>query len=619
MATTLPDEQLRGRQREREALDRLLRAAHGGDGGALLVHGEPGVGKTALLDYAVAAGSGFGVARTVGVEGEMELAFAALQQMCSPFLELRGRLPPPQRDALAVAFGLDAGAAPNPFLVGLAVLGLLSEAAEERPLLCVVDDAQWLDRASARGLAFVARRLLAERIALVFGAREARDLLAGLPELRVEPLGHRDARALAESALPARLDERVLERIVAETHGTPLALLELPRGLTPAQLAGGFGLPPAVPLSASIEESFARRLASLPGDARRLLLLAAADPVGDPALVWRAAERLGIPVSAADAVESDDLLTLAPKVLFRHPLVRSAVYRRAGVNARRAVHRALADATDPDAEPDRRAWHRAQSASAPDEEVAAELEHSAARAQARGGFSAAAAFLERSSELTVDPARRAGRALAAAQATQQAGALDDALALVATAEAGPLDEAQRAGGDVLPARISFAADRGSEAPALLLAAAQRLAPLDARLARETYLDALSAALFAGHLGGASSARHVAAAACAAPPPAPSPRPADLLLDGLALLITDGPTAGTPVLRNALRAFQHEGVVTGEASRFWWMAGRAAGFIWDYESWESLTTHHIRAVREVCALGQLPLALSTRVGVHFFAG
>src|SRR3954468_9769501 len=488
MATTLPDEQLRGRQREREALDRLLQAARAGDGRALVVHGEPGVGKTALLAYTVEAGRDFRVARTVGVEGEMELALSALQQMCSPFLALIERLPPPQRDALAVAFGLDAGPAPNPFVVGLAVLGLLSEAAEERPLLCIVDDAQWLDRASARCLAFVARRLVAEKIALLFAAREPGALLVGLPELRVAPLGHRDARALLESALPARLDERVLERIVTETHGNPLALLELPRGLTPAQLAGGFGLPPAVPLSASIEESFTRRLARLPGDARRLLLLAAADPVGDPPLVWRAAERLGIPASAADAVESDALLALAPQVVFRHPLVRSAVYRRSGLNERREIHRALADATDPEADPDRRAWHRAQAASPPDEEVAAELEHSAVRAQARGGVAAAAAFLERSSALTLDPARRAGRALAAARAKQQAGALDDALTLIATAESGPPDEPHQARVDLLRARISFAADRGSEAPGLLLAAARRFEPLDGRVARETYLD-----------------------------------------------------------------------------------------------------------------------------------
>jgi DNA-binding CsgD family transcriptional regulator len=619
MATTLPDEQLRGRQREREALDRLLRAARGGDGGALVVHGEPGVGKSALLGYAVEASSEFRVARTVGVEGEMELALAALQQMCSPFLDLIERLPQPQRDALAVAFGLDAGPAPSPFLVGLAVLGLLSEAARERPLLCVVDDAQWLDRASARCLAFVARRLLAERIALLFAAREPAELLAGLPELRVEPLGHRDARALLESALPARLDERVLERIVAETHGNPLALLELPRGLTPAQLAGGFGLPPAVPLSASIEESFTRRLAGLPGDARRLLLLAAADPVGDPPLVWRAAERLGIPASAADAVESADLLALAPQVAFRHPLVRSAVYRRAGLQERREIHRALADATDPDTDPDRRAWHRAQAASPPDEEVAAELEDSAARARARGGFAAAAAFLERSSELTVDAARRAGRALAAARAKQQAGALDDALTLIATAEAGPLDESQRAGVDVLRARISFSADRGSEAPALFLAAARRLEPLDARLARETYLDALTAALFAGRLADAADARQVAAAARAAPPPAPPPRPADLLLDGLASLIADGPATGTPLLRTAVAAFHREESGIEERLHWLWLAGRAAGFIWDYDGWDSLTARQIRAARDAGSLADLPLALSTRVGVHIFAG
>jgi DNA-binding CsgD family transcriptional regulator len=615
----VPGEHLLGRQREREALDRLLEAARRGDGRALVVHGEPGVGKTALLDYAVDAGPGFRVARTVGVEGEMELALAALQQMCSPFLELMERLPRPQRDALAVAFGLDAGPAPNPFLVGLAVLGLLSEAAEERPLLCIVDDAQWLDRASARSLAFVARRLLGERIALVFAAREPGDLFAGLPEVHVEPLGHRDARALLESALAARLDQRVLERIVAETHGNPLALLELPRGLTPAQLAGGFGLPPAVPLSASIEESFTRRLASLPGDARRLLLVAAADPVGDPSLVWRAAERLGIPESAADTLESNDLLALAPQVVFRHPLARSAVYRRSGLNERRAVHRALAEATDRQTDPDRRAWHRAQAASTPDEEVAAELERSAARAQARGGFAAAAAFLERSSALTVDPARRAGRALAAARAKQQAGALDDALTLIATAEAGPLDQSQRAWVDVLRARISFAADRGSEAAALLLRAARRLEPLDARRAREIYLDALTAALFAGRLAGAADARHVAAAARAAPLPAPPPRVADLLLDGLAVLITDGPAAGTPLLRKAFAAFDRDDSGTDEGLRWLWLAGRAAGFVWDYERWDALTARHIRAAREAGALADLPLAFSTRIGVHIFAG
>ncbi|HEY1596407.1 MAG TPA: LuxR C-terminal-related transcriptional regulator [Thermoleophilaceae bacterium] len=615
----LPGGQLLGRRREREVFDRLLEAAHGGDGRVLVVHGEPGVGKSALLEYAVEAARGFRVARTAGVEAEMELPFAALQQLCSPFLELTERLPEPHRAALGVAFGIAAGSPPNLFLVGLAVLGLLSEVAEEQPLLCVIDDAQWLDGASARSLAFVARRLVAEKIALVFATREPSDALKGLPEVHVKPLGRRDARALLESVLPARVDESVLDRIVEETRGNPLALLELPQGLTPTQLAGGFGLPPAVPLSASIEESFTRRLAGLPGDARRLLLLAAADPVGDPALVWRAAEQLGIPDSAADSVEAAGLLTFDGRVVFRHPLVRSAAYGAAGLRERRDIHRALAGATDPDIDPDRRAWHRAHAAPKPDEEVAAELDRSAARAQARGGFAAAAAFLERSSVLTPEPARKATRALAAAEAQQQAGALEQALALAADAASGPLDELQQAQVDVLRARISFATDRGSDAPRLLLTAAKQLEPLDGLLAREVYLDALTAAVFAGRLARGCDARQVAAAARAAPPATPPPRPPDLLLDGLARLISDGPTAGTAALRTALSAFHSDDVGTGEGLRWLWLAGRAAGFIWDYEDWDSLTGRQIRAAREAGALAQLPLALSTRVGVHMFAG
>jgi DNA-binding CsgD family transcriptional regulator len=611
--------QLLGRQREYDVLDRLLDAARAGEGAVLLVHGEPGAGKTSLLEYAVGAARHFRVVRTAGVEGEMELPYAALQQLCSPILDLRERLPDPQRDALAVAFGLNAGSAPNPFLVGLAVLGLLSEAAEERPLLCVVDDAQWLDRASARALAFVARRQLAEKIALVFAAREPPEALAGFPELYVAPLGDRDARALLESVLPARLDDQVLERLIVETRGNPLALLELPRGLTATQLAGGFGLPAVLPLSARIEESLARRLARLPRGARRLLLVAAADPAGDLALLWRAAQGLGIPDSAAQTVESEGMLSLEAGVAFRHPLVRSAVYGASEPSERSEVHRALAEAIDPDVDPDRRAWHRGQAASMPDEDVAADLERSADRARARGGFAAAAAFLERSSVLTLDPARRAGRALAAAHAKQQAGAFDEALALIASAERGPLDEFQRGQVDVLRARISFAADRGSEAPGLLLAAAKRLEPLDARLAREIYLDALTAALFAGRLGGGCDAREVADAARDAAGAAPSPRAADLLLDGLARLITDGPGAATPILRNAMSAFQGDQIGTEEGLRWLWLAGRAAGFIWDYERWDSLTTRQIETANEVGALAHLPLAFSTRVGVHLFAG
>jgi DNA-binding CsgD family transcriptional regulator len=549
----------------------------------------------------------------------MELDFAALHQLCSPSLDLLDRLPDPQRVAVEVALGLSGGRAPNPFLVGLAVLNLISEAAEEQPLLCVVDDAQWLDRASARVFAFVARRLLAERIAMVFAAREPIEALARFAELRVEPLGRRDARALLDSVLPARLDERVLDRIVVETHGNPLALLELPRGLSPGQLAGGFGLPAALPLSEQIEESFARRLVRLPRDARRLVLVAAADPTGDLALEWRAAERLGIAEAAAHDAESDGLLTFDTGVTFRHPLVRSAVYRAAGPDERRQVHRALAEATDPTVDPDRRAWHRAQAASMPDEEVAAELEDSAIRARERGGYAAAAAFLERATVLTLDPALRAARGLAAAQAKQQAGAFDEALALVVSAEAGPLTEFQHAEAAVLRAQIWSASDRGNEAPRLLLLAADRLASLDGATAREIYLDALTAALFAGRLGGETDARQVAAAVRTAPPPTLKPRAADLLLDGLAQLITDGHAAGTPVLREAVAAFQDDEIGTEEGLRWRWVAGRAAAYIWDYDSWDSLTGQQVRTAREVGALAHLPLALSTRVGVHLFAG
>src|SRR3984893_9702942 len=473
---------LLGRQRERAVLERLLDTARDCHGAVLVVHGDPGVGKTALLEYAVEAGQDFRVVQAAGVEGEMKLDYAALQQLCSPLLEFIERLPDPQREALGVAFGLSAGQAPSPFLVGLAVFGLLSEAAEQQPLLCVVDDAQWLDGASAQALAFMARRLLAERIALAFATRTVGSGLARFPQLRVEPLGRRDARAVLETVLAARLDESVLERIIAETGGNPLALLERPRGRTPAQLAGGFGLPLALPLSTGIEQSFTRRLARLPRDARRLLLLAAAEPGGDPALLGRAGRQLGIPETAAHAAESEGLLTLDGAVVFRHPLVRSAVYGTADPSERREAHRALADATDPLVDPDRRAWHRAQAASMPDEGIAAELERSAGRAQARGGLAAVAAFLERAAALTPEPTHRAQRLLAAAGAKRDAGDLEAALGMLVGIEAGVLDELGCARVDVLRAQIALEQRRGGDAGRLFLRAAQRLEPLDPELA-----------------------------------------------------------------------------------------------------------------------------------------
>jgi DNA-binding CsgD family transcriptional regulator len=619
MVVTAQSRRLLGRQRERAVLERLLDTARDGHGAVLAMHGEPGVGKSALLEYAVDAGEDFRVVRTAGVEGEMELDYAALQQLCSPLLEFVEHLPGPQRNALGVAFGLSAGPAPSPFLVGLAVLGLLSETAEQQPLLCVVDDAQWLDSASARALAFVARRLLAERIALAFATRDVGGGLGRFPQLRIEPLGHRDARALLESVLAARLDESVLERIVAETGGNPLALLELPRGLTPAQLAGGFGLPAALPLSAGIEQSFTRRLSRLPRDARRLLLLAAAEPVGDPALLWRAAQQLGILETAAHTVESEGLVTLDGSVTFRHPLVRSAVYGAAELSERREVHRALAEATDATLDPDRRAWHRAQAASLPDEELAGELERSAARAQARGGFAAAAAFLERAAALTPAPVRRAQRALAAAQTKFRAGALDDALRLLSSAEIGALHELDRARVELLRAQIAFVSTHGSEAAAMLLEAARRLTPLSPTLASETYLEALSAAMIAGRMAArGTSALDVALAAKAAPKP-PVLRGPELLLDGLATFFSESYEAAVPILRRAQDAFDASSLPVNEQLRWKRFATISSVHLWDDARWEAISERHMQIARETGALGELQLALSQRIYTHLFAG
>jgi DNA-binding CsgD family transcriptional regulator len=612
---------LLGRASERQMLDGLLRNVRGGQSAVLVVHGEAGVGKTALLHYCVRQASGLRVAQIAGVEAEMELPFAALHQLCAPMFARLDALPEPQRDALRVAFGMSSGAAPDRFLVALAVLSLLSAVAEERPLLCLVEDAQWLDAASGQVLGFVGRRLLAESVGIVVAVREphtTRDF-DGLPELPLGGLDDEDARALLARAIPGRLDDRIRDRIVAETRGNPLALTELPRGVTPAELAGGFRLPNGVALEGRIEESFQRRLDALPGDTRRLLLLAAAEPVGDSVLLWRAAAGLGIGADAAEPAEAAGLLALGGRMWFRHPLVRSAVYRAASPAERQTVHRALADGTDPDTDPDRRAWHRAAAASEPEESVAEELERSAGRAQARGGLAAAAAFLERAAALTRDHARRPQRLLAAAQAKFQAGALDAAGKLLAAPEIGRLDELQRAQVDRLHAQIAFALSQDEDVPSLLLKAAQRLEPLDAALAGETYLEALSAAMFVGHLAVATSAREVAEAACAKPRPAHLSRAPDLLLDGLATLYTAGYTAGAPRLRRALDAFRSERLSAADALRWLWLASHAATFVWDDESWHALSARQLRLARDAGALSVLPMALSTEIGVQVHAG
>ena len=624
MASRAPGPRLRGRHDECVVLDRLVDNVRAGQSQVLVLRGEAGVGKTALLEYLQRRASGCRIARAAGVESEMELPFAGLHQLCAPMLHRLGRLPGPQGDALGAAFGLRDGDAPDRFLVGLAVLSLLSDVAEEHPLICVLDDAQWLDRASAQALAFVTRRLMAESVAVVFAVRESSNEqdLTGLPELQVHGLADRDARALLESVLAGPLDERVRDRFVAETRGNPLALVELPRGLTPAQLAGGFALPGAIPLSGRIEASFQRRLDALPADTRRLLQLAAADPAGDPVLLWRAAQRLAIGNQAAGPAAEAGLLEIGARVLFRHPLVRSAAYRSASLQERQAVHRALAEATDPRLDPDRRAWHRAQAAPEPDEDVAAELERSAGRAQARGGLAAAAAFLQRAVTLTVDPARRADRALAAAQSKHQAGAPDTALELLAMAQAGPLDELQQARAELLRAQITFAVTRGRDAPPLLLAAAKRLEPLDATLARETYLDAFSAALFAGRLARGGGVREVAEAVLAADwgePSRRSPLACNLLLDGLAILTTQGYAAAATTLKGALRAFRDEPMSEEDTLRWLWLACRIARALGDDASWDELTDRQVQLARHAGALSLLPIALIERFGVQLFVG
>jgi DNA-binding CsgD family transcriptional regulator len=602
----------------------MLTEVRAGQSSVLVLRGEAGVGKTALLEYVAERASGFRVARAAGVESEMELAFAGLQQLCAPMLDRLERLPGPQREALRLVFGLSEGTAPDRFLVGLAVLSLLSEVVEEGPLVCLVDDAQWLDRESAQTLEFVARRLLAEPVALVFAVRQAvhGQPLAELPELLVEGLGDDDARALLGSVIRWPLDEHVRDQIVVETRGNPLALLELPRGLTPAQMAGGFGLPSARALPSRIEDSFRQRLEPLPGETRRLLLVAAAEPVGEPLLVWAAAERLGIALDAANAAESAGWLEYSPRLTFRHPLVRSAIYNSASLDQRREVHHALADVTDPQLDPDRRAWHLAQATAGPDEDVAAELERSAGRAQARGGFAAAAAFLERATALTADPRRRGARALAAARAKLDAAAPDRAYELLATAEKASLDELQRPQVDVLRAHVAFARGRVSDAARLMLGAAKRLEPLDAGVARETYLEAFGVTLFAGRLSGAVGVREVADAARAAAragSSVQSPGALDLLLDALVTRFSDGHAAGVAPLRRSLegsRSSLREGRMVGREVRF---ALGVSPELWDDEAWHELANRGVAIARDAGALAALPNGLTYRAALHVLAG
>jgi DNA-binding CsgD family transcriptional regulator len=602
-------------------MDRIATDVLAGKSRVLVVSGEPGVGKTALLEYLVAGAAKCRIARAVGHESEKELAFAGLHQFCAPFLDRLPRLPKPQRDALATSFGLSAGSPPDRYLVGLAVLSLLVDVAEQQPVLGVVDDAQWLDLATGQILAFVARRLLADRIGLVFATRDPRvtDVLEKLPELVLTGLRDADARALLNSALAGPVDERVRDRILEETRGNPLALVELPRDLTPAQLAGGFGILTGRPLVNQLERTVLGRFEALSRDSQRLVLTAAAEPLGDVGLLWRAAEHLGIPIAAAAGAQSSGLLEIGTRVRFRHPLVRTAVYQAASDDDRRAVHRALAATTDVELDPDRRAWHRAHATTGPDENVAAALELSAARARARGGLTAAAAFLERATALTPDPQRRVFRALAAAELALISGAPEAALGELALAESHDLNDAQGALAELLRAVITFTLYRGKDGPELLLKAAKRIEPFNVRLARDTYLDAFSAAVYTGGSVGNSVTRYVARVAQTVPRPQGRPSKGDLLLDCRTSFAVNGYAATVPLARRTVEAFCSEDLSGDEAMRWMWLAEVTALELWDDTSVDILTIRHAELARSAGALHQLPQALTGVIFSKLFAG
>jgi DNA-binding CsgD family transcriptional regulator len=600
---------LPGRRAECEAIEMLLTDVLAGRSRVAVLRGEAGVGKSALLGYVSNRVAGWRVATAVGVESEMELAYSGLHQLCAPMLDRLEGMPAPQRQALATVFGQTTGPAPDRFLVGLGTLTLLALIADEQPLVCIVDDAQWLDQASAQILGFVGRRILAERIALVCAARTGigDDVLAGLPELSIEGLGDSDARALLLDNVHGPLDAAVCDQIVAESHGNPLALLELPRTWNASTLAGGFGLPVSHPVVSKIEQSYARRLVQLPSDTQLLVLAAAAEPLGDPVLLHRAAETLGMDIATVGPAVDAGLLKVGGRVEFAHPLVRSAAYRTATADDCHRVHRALAEATDPETDPDRRAWHRARATPGASEEVAAELERSAGRAQGRGGLAAAAAFLQRAVALTADPARRAERALAAAQASLQAGAFDAALGLLATADSGPLDEFHRARVDLVRAHITFASGLAGDSPPLLLEAARRLEAFDLDLARETYLTAWAAAGMAGSLAGRQVLLEICRAVRALPPSPGDPRPLDLLLDGLVLLTTDGHAAATPILQHAARLLIS--IPIADVLRWGHFAASASVVVWDYEGMHAICARHVQLVREAGALAALSFHLN----------
>ena len=607
------------RRAERRRLDELIQAVRSGESRTVVIHGEPGIGKTALLDYVAQHAPGCRVERIAGVESEMEIPWAAVHQLCAPVIDRLDGLPTPQRDAVSGAFGLSDAPAADAFLVGLGVLGLLSQAAQERPLVCLIDDQQWLDFASSRILSFAARRLGWESLALIFSTRLPDHHLKGLPALAIGGLPAADVGLLLESTLPGKLDNRVRDRIVAETGGNPLAVVELTRGMTPDQLAFGLELPGAVPLAGAIEGQFAQRVAALPDETRRLLVLAASDPVGDPVLLWQAAKLLGVGSAAQEPAIETGLAEFAPRVMFRHPLVRAAAYHSASIKGRQESHWALAEVTDPQLDPERRAWHRSQAVLGPDEEAAAELETGANLALARGCLAAAGAYLQRAVALSVDPVRRVDRAIVAAEGKIRAGAFDTGKELIAIAEAGALTGVQRARVALVKAQLAYVSNRGGEAPVLLQNAAKRLETIDPAVARGTYLDAMSAAIFAGRFAApGGSTVDVARAGAAMTSINQTPGSIDQLLQAMAAGYLGDEAATVPALREALAGFP-DGMSADQELRWIWLVCMTAMRTLDDQRWAACAARHLQLARDAGALTELPLALDSQTYVLVFAG
>lgn len=618
----MPAVALVGRQREQQALAELLDAARGGHSGVLVVRGEPGIGKTALLDDLVERAPDFRVLSLSGAELEREMAYAGVQQLCAPLMGLVDRLPAPQADALRVALGLTDGAAPDRLLVGLALLTLMSVASGSSPILCVIDDAQWVDSSSVRALAFVARRIQMDPVVMVFTTRDwGADALVGHRELMLRGLSDRDARLLLATMVPVRLDERVRETVLAEANGNPLALLELHRALSPEALAGGYGLPSATSTETQIERTFTRQVSELPSPTKTLLVVMAAEPAGRPEWIWSALSSLGIGREAAEPAESAGLIVIAGGLRFRHPLIRAAVYRSSSASERRRAHAALASNITGPAADDYRAWHRAHATDTPDAHIADELERAAGRARARGGVSAAASFLEYAARLTPDPTDRARRTLDAAMADLDAGIPDAAARLLAAAQNTTDDEFLNARCELIRAKLAFAVSRGVDAPPLLLAAAKRMEHLDPPESRKAYLGAVLASILVGRLSTEqhNSAPSVAEAARKAPAAPDPPRVIDLLLDGLIVRLTRGHVAAASQLQGAIRAYLHEWETGAPDPRWHDLTARVCLDLFDQDAYNFLTAREVDHLRTSGALTLLPVALVTYSAVCVTAG